>query len=147
MSADDIRRTNLPPIAADGVRRWPTHDDGAPVTPDADSFAAVRRDLNAIAGCLGDFIDRLPDMVERLVATRMKASQNETHALVAEAVARLEGQLKGYLIGIRESLDPSQRTRKVPAEFRFANEAHDASESGGDVPVEPTWRHGKVIVN
>lgn len=141
MSTNDnsIRRTVLPPLGDDGVRRW-----GGGATPDTASASDLDALVVTIADSMSDFIDRLPGMVERMVENRMQASQNEMRALIAEALGTLRGELRGVLTGLRSGqLDPKARTRKADG-FKFAGEHAEDN----DEPIDlPSWRTGKTIIN
>jgi hypothetical protein len=134
---EDIRRTVLPPLGDDGVRRWSGAAPDATAAPDIDTLVAT------IADTMRNFIDKLPDMVERLVENRMKASQAEVHAKIAESYGELRGELRGLLTGIRGGqLDPDARTRK--GEFKFAGERNESDTEPIDLP---SWRTGRNIIN
>jgi hypothetical protein len=140
MSTNDnsIRRTVMPPLSDDGVRRWGGAASDAAAA--SDDLAAVRHDLDVVINTLTNFIDELPDKIKQLVDLRMQASKNEMRALIAESMGTLRGELKGCLAGIRGSADPGARRK---GEFKFAGEADNSDE-----PTDlPNWRTGRVVLN
>jgi len=95
MNNNNNRRTTMMPEPDNnGIRHW----GGTPDTAIAsDDLAAMRRDLDTVFNALTNFIDDLPDKIKQLVDLRMKASQNETRAMIAEALGELRGELRGVL--------------------------------------------------
>jgi hypothetical protein len=138
MSNDDnsIRRTVMPPLGADGVRRWGGAVPDAPAASNTDTLIAV------VADTMADFVDGLPDMIEKIIEARVKRAEAEMAARVAESFAHLHQEVNA-LIGIRKSIAETQ-TRKGE-QFRFAGESVEGSDDG--VIDLPNWRVGRNIIN
>jgi hypothetical protein len=132
---DPIRRTTLPPLDRDGLRHWSS------AAPDATAASDTEMLVATLADTMRNFVDKLPDMIERMVENRMQASQNEMRALIAESIGTLRGELKGCLVGIRDSIDPNARRKDA---FRFAGERAEDNNEPLDLP---DWRVGRTVLN
>jgi hypothetical protein len=134
MSDNDtpIRRTVLPPLGDDGVRRWSGAAPDATAASD-DTLIAV------VADTMIDFIDGLPALIERAIEARVKRAEAEMSARIAESFAHLHQEVNA-LLGIRKSIAETH-TRKGE-QFRFAGERGESDDAPLDLP---NWRTGRII--
>src|SRR5260370_1213098 len=108
--------------------------------PDATAASNSDTLIAAVADTMADFVDGLPDMIEKVVEARIKLAKAEMSAHIAESFARLHEEVNA-LIGIRKSIAETQ-TRK--GEFRFAGERGEDNNEPIDLP---DWRVGRNIIN